>query len=78
MSGKILQYVSLGFEIGTSVESIITLVESKQQLTGSQVQAAVAPAILGIESTFSQIVPDAVVLDICDAAAAAINKFGAK
>jgi hypothetical protein len=78
MSSKILQYISLGFEIGGSVESIITLVKSKQQLTGSQVQAAVAAAISGIESTFGVTLPDTVVLDICDAAAAAINKFGAK
>lgn len=75
---KILQYISLGFDIGTSVEAVIALVKAKQQLTGAQIQAAVAPALSGVESTFSVTIPDAVVADIADAAADAINKFVTK
>lgn len=75
---KIFQYISLALEIGSTIETIIALVKTEQPLSGAQIQTAIQPALSGVESTFSVSVPDAVVTEICDAAAAAINKFGSK
>ena len=72
---KIFEYISLAIEIGEAVTSIAALIALKQTLQGGQIQNAVQPAISGIQVLFNVTPPAALVTDICQAAADAINKY---
>jgi hypothetical protein len=74
---KIFQYIGLALDLGGSVESIIALLKTKP-VTGAGLLAAIQPALSGVQTTFNVSIPDTVVTDICDAAAAAINKYVSK
>ena len=72
---KIMEYLSFALEIGSAVQSITMLVQSKQKLTGVQVQAAVNPAVGGLQTLFNLSLPAPLVTDVCQAAADAVNKY---
>jgi hypothetical protein len=72
---KIFAYIAFAIEAAEAATSIAALVAAKQPLTGSELQASVEPAIQGAQSAFGFTAPAALVTDICQAAADAINKY---
>jgi hypothetical protein len=72
---KIFEYISFAIEVGESVTAVTALIAAKQPLTGAELQGAINPAISGIQAVFGVTPPAALVSDICQAAADAINKY---
>jgi hypothetical protein len=72
---KIFAYIAFAIEAAEAATSIAALVAAKQPLSGAELQAAVEPAIQGAQSAFGFTAPAALVTDICQATADAINKY---
>jgi hypothetical protein len=72
---KIFAYIEFAITVAESVASVAALLAIKQPLTGPELQSALSPAIAGIQAAFNVTPPAALVTDICQAAADAINKY---
>jgi hypothetical protein len=72
---NIFKYISLAFGIVESVTAFTQLIAARKSVTGAQVAAAAGPAIDAIQSTFNVQVPEALVTDVSQSAADAIDKY---
>ena len=72
---KILTYISFALEVAETVTAVGGLIALKQKLTGPELQAAISPAVNGLQTTFGVTAPAALVTDICNSAADAINRY---
>jgi len=75
---KILAYISFAVEVAAAVGQIIALVATKVPFTGPAIQSIILPAITEAQTAFGFAVPAALVTDICDVIAVAVNKFEPK
>lgn len=72
---NILKYIEFGVVAVETVTSFIALLAPKKSLTGAQIVAAITPMVSAIQSTFGMTLPTALVADIAQAAADAIDKY---
>jgi len=73
---NILKYLNLALEVAASVEALISLFAVSAPVTGPAISLAVQPAISAVQAVFPKAnIPPALVTDVCDAAADAINAY---
>ena len=73
--GNILKYISLGIGVVESVAGFVALIALKKPVTVAEVAAAAQPAISSIQSAFNITIPPALITDVSNAAAAALDKY---
>ena len=72
---NIFKYIDLGIGVVESVTAFIALLAPKKSVTGIQVAGAAQPAISAIQGAFGVIIPPALITDVSNAAADAIDKY---
>ena len=75
---KILAYISFAVEVAAAVGQVIALVATKAPVTGPALQQIILPSITEAQAAFGFSIPPALVTDICDVVAVAVNKFEPK
>ncbi len=74
--GKIFQYLELAVALLTVVPTFMLLWTLKQQVTGTQIQGDIQPALLALSGVIPKFNPDpAIVLDFCQSFADTFNKY---
>jgi hypothetical protein len=70
-----LKYIELGTVGYETVTAFIALIAAKHDLTGVQITETVLPLVNTIQVTFNVTIPHALVADVANATATAINKY---
>ena len=73
---KIFSYITAGLEIASVVEAMIQLIAAKQPVTAAILSTVISPGIQALQLISPKItLPPALINDIIQAAADAINKY---
>jgi len=73
---NILKYLNLALEIGVSVEGLLAYFKSATTVQGSIIEQIVLPSVQAVEQVFPKVnVPPALLTDVCNAAADAIDSY---